>query len=76
MPLSGHVLQLNLDRAQARFLNQEVLRLKEEYGIRVTPHDIVRCLIDLHKAKMAAMATDDPNAVLWCYRYLAEGKDR
>jgi len=66
---------VELTRGQVKFLEQERRRFRETHGINVSVNDLIRAMVELHKTRFVVMATSDPDAVPWFYRYLAENND-
>ena len=68
-------LQISLEREQSAFLEQERRRLREEYGLSVSMTDLIKGLIELHRMRWSQLATLDPGAVPWFYKFLSEAQD-
>lgn len=63
---------LRVTRDQAQMLEQERRRLRTQYDLKLSISDIVQLLIEHHRSKLQAMASDDKQSVIWFHQYLSE----
>jgi len=63
---------LHLPARQARFLDQELTRLREKTGKRFTITELIQVLVEQHRTRMELKAEADPEGIAWMYRRLAE----
>jgi len=69
--MSGRRISLELKPELSRFMQQERSRLKTQYGLNVTNHDIIRTLLEQHRLRVMNAAEED-KAMLWYYQKLED----
>ena len=57
---------------QRQLLDQEMLRLREQYKIILTKAEIVQLLIEIHRLRLQSMATETSDAQWWKYQNLVD----
>ena len=66
---------ISLTREQAQLLDQERLRLREDYDIRLSRTEIVQLLIETHRLRLQMVASEDSDAKWWKYNMLVQRDD-
>lgn len=66
------MLNVWLDIDDARFLDQERVRLQNEIGKPFSAADVIHILIAQHRTKMEMVAESNPDAVAWMYRNITQ----
>ena len=67
----SRVINISLKNDLSRFLDQEVARIREVCGIKVSYGDIIRVLLEQHRQRVFRTADEDRSA-LWYYQRLRE----
>lgn len=65
-------IKLSVSEEHGRFIDKELLRLKNEYGISLNASEFIIALLENHLQKIKLVATEAPESVYWCYKYLRE----
>lgn len=61
-----------LTREQSQLMDQELLRLRQERGLKVSANEFFQLLLEQHRLKIQMVACEDSDAVSWMHRLLAE----
>lgn len=67
--------QIVVSNEQYELLEQEAYRLRITYGLKVSPPDVMRCLIETHRLRLSQIATHDPYLLPWFYQAMREERD-
>jgi len=57
---------------QNRLLHQEQLRLRQEYGVRLSLSEVVQVLIEQHRLRLQVVASEDSDARWWMHQVIAD----
>jgi hypothetical protein len=68
-------LVVQLTYEQSQLLQQEQLRLQQDYGIRLNASEIVQILIEEHRLRLQVVASEDSDARWWMYQTIADLDD-
>lgn len=53
-------------------LHQERLRLRQEYGVKLSVSEIVQVLIEQHRLRLQVVASEDSDARWWMHQIIAD----
>lgn len=56
-------------------IDQERLRLRQEYGVKLSGNEIIQLLIEMHRVRLQVVASEESDARWWMYRMLADQND-
>lgn len=51
-------------RREIRVLDTEINRIQAELGVTVSRQDIIRALIELHRARLQMLAQEQPHSII------------
>lgn len=57
-------------------IDQERLRLRSEYGVKLSGNEIVQLLIEMHRLRLQVVAAEESDARWWMHRMLADQNDQ
>lgn len=62
-------MQVKLTRRCEQTVEREILRLQEEYGLQMSPDEIVQALLEQHRLKLRLIARGDnaPRTLQWIW---------
>jgi hypothetical protein len=61
-----------LTREQAQMIDQERLRLRQEYGVKLSGNEIIQVLIEMHRLRLQVVASEESDARWWMHQMLAD----
>lgn len=53
-------------------IDQERLRLRQEYGVKLSGNEIIQALIEMHRLRLQVVASEESDARWWMYQTLAD----
>lgn len=59
-----------LTREQAQMIDQERLRLRSEYDVKLSGNEIIQVLIEMHRLRLQVVAEENSDARWWMHHLL------
>ncbi len=66
------IVQWQFTPEQEQLLLQEQLRLRQDYGIKLSASEVVKVLIEAHRLRLQVVASEDSDARWWMYQNIAD----
>ena len=51
-------------------MNQEIGRLRQEYGLKLSANEFFQILLEMHRLKLQSLASEDSDAISWMHQTL------